>query len=95
MKIRATPADHQLKILRKLDAGAQILLTSKEGSTYAITMNDVVIQVVRVDTLHSMVINEWIAANNERGRYELTKRGRDFVDARAYIRGLVELQEAS
>lgn len=94
MKTRLVPTSTQLHVMRKLDAGAELLMANREPSTHALTMNGAVLQVLRVDTVHAMALNGWIALNKERDRYELTKAGKDLVDVRVYVRGLSSLQEA-
>jgi hypothetical protein len=89
------PTSTQMRVMRKLDAGAELLMANREASTHALTMNGAVLQVLRIDTVHAMALSGWIALNAAKDRYELTRAGKDLVDVRVYVRGLAALQEAS
>jgi hypothetical protein len=85
----------QLEILKLLAAGAKIPRVEKDATSYAITVNGVVVQRTLINTTHQMAINGWIAFNGEKDGYELTRAGQDVVDVKAFVRAFSTQRESA
>lgn len=93
--VTPSPTARQLRILRFIGGGAQLLIVNKEATRYRITVNDIPIDHVRIATIQAMTTNGWLQLNRERARFELTSVGRDLVDVKAFVRALSSLQETT
>lgn len=88
------PTKSQMRVLTLMAAGFDVHRRDVLGKCVCrLSSGGVHVSIIRRTTADSLVDNGWATYDTKSQSYRITLRGRDRVDVKAFVRGLIPSQE--